>query len=669
MSKDGKTSTSPWRWLWPAAVAVCVVVFYINGVRGQFIFDDVPHIVEKSSLRNWTLSRGLDRSRWCIFASLVLNYRIGELNPANYHLLNIGVHAIAALALYGIARRTLALRNFAEKDSQVLAFAIAAIWAVHPLQTESVTYIIQRCESMMGMFFLLALYALVRGATSSSAAPKLGWYAASVASFVLSTGCKEVAIVFPVVALLYDGMFLEESWSQVVKKRWGLYLAYLPGVIWLLLQLSPFLTGPSSAEEGPSLARAPSVGLSMSITPWMYLRSQPTALLTYLRLSFWPDDLCLDYRMSVVDDPLAIYGYGLIVLLLFATSAWLYWRGSALGWLGLTWFAILAPTSSFVPTADLVVEHRMYLPLASVVVIFVLGIYLAFKRVEEHRALGVAATAMLIVAALGLRTVVRNRDYFDPFHMWQLVAKQRPDNDRAHLNVGYLLMEKNDLEGAGRELELAVKLMPYDYKNLYGYGTFLARTGRKQEAIRHYQAAIESWPGYVLPYMAQGNIAAGEGRYADAIPHYRKALEVSPGHVRASGLLADVLAKSGQFEEAIALCKEILATAPGDLRAQYILGWSLAVADDASLRNGGQAFELAQRVVAATDAGNPDLLEMQALASAEAGQFSLAVASAEKALDLVKESKEERRSERLRWLAEKFRERQKVHFQDLKDKL
>jgi tetratricopeptide (TPR) repeat protein len=311
----------------------------------------------------------------------------------------------------------------------------------------------------------------------------------------------------------------------------------------------------------------------------------------------------------------------------------------------------------------------MYLPLASVVVIFVLGIYLALKRVEEHRALGVAATAMLIVAALGLRTAVRNRDYFDPFHMWQLVAKQRPDNDRAHLNVGYLLMEKNDLESAGRELELAVKLLPYDYKNLYGYGTFLARTGRKQEAIRHYQAAIESWPGYVLPYIAQGNIAAGEGRYADAIPHYRKALEVSPGHVRASGLLADVLAKSGQFEEAIALCQEILATAPGDLRAQYILGWSLAVADDASLRDGSQAFELAQRVVAATDAGNPDLLEMQALASAEAGQFSLAVASAEKALDLVKESKEERRNERLRWLAEKFRERQKVHFQALKDQL
>jgi tetratricopeptide (TPR) repeat protein len=253
--------------------------------------------------------------------------------------------------------------------------------------------------------------------------------------------------------------------------------------------------------------------------------------------------------------------------------------------------------------------------------------------------------------------------------MWRLVAAQHPDNDRAHLNVANLLLGRDDVEGARREYQLAVKLLPHDPKNLYGYGMFLAKTGDKQEAMKYYQLAIEAWPGYVLPYIGQGNIAANEGRFADAAGYYRQALEVSPGHVRANVLLADVLAKSGQFPEAIQQCRKILAALPDELRTQYVLGWSLAVADDADLRHAQEALELTQRVVRATDAGNADFLEAQALAGAEAGQFSQAVASAEKAADLIKDGKDERRAARLQWLAQRFRERKAVHFQELKDKL
>ncbi|HTN73828.1 MAG TPA: hypothetical protein VL096_01225, partial [Pirellulaceae bacterium] len=360
---------------WVVGLLALGIIAFGNGIYGQFIFDDENNIVENAAIRSMPPLTAILNPRGLGTLSFVFNYAVGGVDERGYHLVNIAIHLAAACTLLGVARRTLLLPESAavfREHATFLAFAIAAIWMVHPLQTQSVTYIVQRLEALMGLFFLLTLYCTLRGATAERAG--WVWYVGAVASFGLSLLSKEVAIVAPVVVLLYDRMFLAKSWAEVVNRRWGLYLAFVPGMFWLLSMLSGSL---APALDADATATDSAVGFGLSfMTPWNYLRSQPAVLLHYVRLSFWPSQLCLDYLWQIESNPWRIYGFGLIIVVLVLGSIGLYFRRQPVGFLGLAFFLVLAPTSSFVPIADLAFEHRMYLALAPLVTLVVLGGYL-----------------------------------------------------------------------------------------------------------------------------------------------------------------------------------------------------------------------------------------------------------------------------------------------------
>src|SRR5690349_7290498 len=161
------------------------------------------------------------------------NYAVSGLNTWSYHLTNLVIHVSAALVMFGILRRTLQgarLRGEYGTQANGLAAAVAVCWAVHPLQTESVTYIIQRMESMMGLFLLLTLYCLIRGDDSPR---RVGWYATAVVCSTLGMGSKETMVVAPIIVLLYDRIFLVASWRELCKKRSALYAGLAAS--WLVL--------------------------------------------------------------------------------------------------------------------------------------------------------------------------------------------------------------------------------------------------------------------------------------------------------------------------------------------------------------------------------------------------------------------------------------------------
>ena len=166
--------------------------------------------------------------------SLALNYAVGGCDVLGYHLTNLAIHLAAALLLFGIVRRTAAtfpgLRQGPTAPATFIALAIALLWAVHPLQTESVTYIVQRAESLLGLFYLLTLYCFLRGAASDRA---IFWYAGSVLACLLGMATKEVMVSAPLVVLLYDRTFLAGSVGEAWRRRWAYYLAL--AVTWLLL--------------------------------------------------------------------------------------------------------------------------------------------------------------------------------------------------------------------------------------------------------------------------------------------------------------------------------------------------------------------------------------------------------------------------------------------------
>ncbi len=207
----------------PVAVVLIVIValaVYANSFRGPFIFDDEQSILQNPSIRRlWPIWGPLNppkggwpvQSRPIMNLSLALNYALFGLDVRGYHGFNLTIHVLGALLLYGIVRRTLslpALRDRFGKVAAQLALAAALIWTVHPLQTESVTYVIQRTESIMGLFYLLTLYCVIRGACS---ARPVGWCLSAVVACALGMASKEVMVTAPVIVLLYDRSFLARS--------------------------------------------------------------------------------------------------------------------------------------------------------------------------------------------------------------------------------------------------------------------------------------------------------------------------------------------------------------------------------------------------------------------------------------------------------------------------
>ncbi|MCE9525552.1 MAG: tetratricopeptide repeat protein [Planctomycetales bacterium] len=533
-------------------LVVIVACVFANGLTTPYMFDDVYWIRDNPAIRTlWPLSSA---RRPLGYYSLQLDYAVHGNGVFGYHAVNIAIHAAAAVVLCLLVRETLKLGRFSKSavNAKWFAFAVALLWAVHPLQTSSVTYIIQRFESLMGLGFLLCLYGVLRGATSEGRSSRWMWYAVAWLAYCGSIASKEIAAVCPLVVLLFDRAFLAGNWRGAMKQRWPLYLAFLPPLAWLAMTMRGTL-GDDGTNAGFGYE---------GVTPWEYLRSQGGVILHYLRLSFWPDSLCLDYGWPVATSPLAIYLPGAIVLALLLAAAWALWKQPALGFLGMSFFLILAPTSSFMPIADLAFEHRMYLPLAVVVILALLVLnWLLAKKLEDEAA---RRKWFLVItgccaAALSVRTAVRNLDYSSPYAMWAKVARQNRHNARAHTNLAFLL----------------------------------DAVGKKAEAVQHLEAAMQETPKYARAYSFRADMLAKQGETAAAIKLYREALQIHPRYITAHLHLAKVLLiQKKDYAGTLAAAHAVQQIDPASREAAKLIARVRATAVDPKFQNPAEAVEL-----------------------------------------------------------------------------
>src|SRR6185295_14223299 len=252
-------------------------------------------------------------------------------------------------------------------DARALATIVALIWLIHPLQTQSVTYIYQRLESLMTLFYLATLYAFVRGTRSPQ---PLAWYALSVICSALGMATKEVMVTAPLAVLWYDRVFVAADWKELFRRRWFYY--FLLAGTWLVLGLVMFMNSARYGRDGV---------LDVSgISPLGYGLNQPPAILHYLRLAFFPYGLCLEYREKLSHDPWQLGPPLVVLLVMLASTLWAMVRWPALGLAAGMFFLVLAPKSSIAPLRDLVYEHRMYLPLASVILLTVLTAHAIWRQ-------------------------------------------------------------------------------------------------------------------------------------------------------------------------------------------------------------------------------------------------------------------------------------------------
>ncbi len=505
--------------------------------------------------------------------------------------MNLALHLGVAFALFFFARRLFSSPALAERhrsSSGPLALAIALLWTVHPLQTESVTYVVQRAEMLGALFYLLTLLAVARCIEAPSPTSTRGWGAAAVAFCLLGMASKETLATAPLVALAMDRIFFSPSWRTVWQARRGLYLALTS--TWIFQAALVFS---SSGRKG-------TVGFALSIPWWEYALTQPYYLCRYLALSLWPGPLVFDYGSYVARSPGEIVPYAVLVLALVALTVVALRRRPALGFLGLAFFALLGPTSSVVPVVTQTgAEHRMYLPLAAVVALAVLGVHALARsaRLRGHPMAPRIATALLVAVtlALGARTVLRNRDYQDEITLWQGVVDRWPHSSRAHNYLGMALADARRPEEAILHYEEALRLSPNEVEVHSNLGSALTKVGRPQEALAHCERVLQLKHDYAPGQNGCGLALAALGRGPEAMAHYEQALRLSPDLAEAHNNLGKALAETGRIADAVSHYEKALALEPDLAEAHNNLGMVLTGAGkfQEAVQHFARALELA----------------------------------------------------------------------------
>jgi len=603
-------------------IALAAVAAYGNTFGGGFIYDDLRSIVENPTIRRlWPLGRVLSPpcagetvgGRPLLNLSFAVNYALGGLDVRGYHATNLAIHLAAALLLFGILRRTFLtppLRDRFGKAALPLALACALIWVVHPLHTESVTYVAQRAESLMGLFYLLTLYCVIRGTgtvpffaanrviSPSSVTGEKGdcppmrlhfrplsqreremlgprplfWYVTAVLACLGGMATKEVMVTAPLVVLLYDRTFLAGSFSAALRRRWVLYLGL--AATWGLLAYLLFSTRLVFRQEEMG-----------SPSAWQYARTQPGVILYYLRLSIWPGPLCMDYEWPVAGSTGEILPGAVALAILLGVILWGLMRKKAWGFPAAWFLLILAPTSSILPLNQLAQEHRMYLPLAAVVVMAAAGGYDLWGRLLQPAVSGSGAAVVrwmapwaalaAVLLALGAVTLLRNSDYRSPLAIAKDAVKKRPNSFFAHNILGKALTEAGEIDEAIAHYTAALRLKP-DYATAHNnLASALFSKGRVTEAIRHYQQALCLKPSYADAHNNLANVLAVVGRTDEAIEHYRQALRLKPDYL-AHYNLGLVLAGLGKIDEAIEHFEEASRLESDDADAHFHLANALA---------------------------------------------------------------------------------------------
>lgn len=583
-----------WLLLAASTLLVAIALAYGNATSGPFVFDDTPTMVENASIRQLATAlsppnHGLPvTGRPVANLTFAINYALGGLDPRGYHVANIVLHGLNALLLFGLVRRTLALGRLRESRAGVFfGWAVALVWAVHPLTTAAVTYVSQRAEVLMALCYLATLYTFSRALRSPR--PTL-WLALSASVCWLGMATKEVMATAPLVVLLYDRTFGARTFLGALRTRWAYYLA---------LAASWGVLGYLTATNG---GRGGTAGFAIGITPWTYALTQCDALVHYLRLAFWPSPLVFDYGGTrLITDPLRVTPQAILLVILGVATLVALQRKPAVGFVAASWFLILAPTSSIVPVADTMFEHRMYLPLAAVVTVVVDAAW----RWLGHRALW----GVLICIPLAITTARRNEDYRSEVALWADTVAKQPDNVRAHYTLGVALAAEGRLDEALSEFETALHLDPKSAPAHNGLANVLTKLGRYNEAIASYEAALRTAPSAeahnnlanVLLRVGQGsaarhhyeaalrlredladahnnlgNLLAQSREFPAAVLHYQAALKLRPDLADAHANLGNVLAQSDRLDEAIRHYEAAIKARPGFADAHFNLATTFA---------------------------------------------------------------------------------------------
>lgn len=578
-----------------AALVVAVGLAYANGLNGTWHWDGVvqvehnPKLAEIPSMGEVVGSaRGVGELTFRLNG--VVNVWLGReaADPLGFLLVNVAIHLGAVLLVFGIARRTLGRPVFGPKvreHAAAIGFVIALLWAVHPLNTQAVVYIVQRYESLMGLCLLAAVYSHVRAHDARDAGRQVAWHAATLLAIVVGFRVKQVIVVTPVLLLAWDWVFVRRAEAGDVSRRavWRAWYA----VVGLMVLVGAVLAARQALRAGGS------AGL-FAVESTRYALAQPGVVLHYLRLVVWPDPLVFHYLWLPpqlrAQDAAYIATTAVPVLLLAGLTGWMLWRRHWTGFVGAWFFVILAPTSSVIAITDVCVEHRMYLPgiavLAAMVGGAVAGLFLLMGRSDKAAETGPRMAllgAVVVALLLGVRTYIRNVDYSTYTSIWLANIRDHPQGPEGYLMLAITYDRHGELDMAVDAYQVAAAMRPEHAASQFALGFALRRrylaTGNREDlkgAVEALHKAAESRPEDA-EYQRVFTVALAEaGLWGGAVPRLEKRVAAGLAETSEVFYLATGYAATGRLAEAVATLDEAIGRDPEDVRFHALRGQVLA---------------------------------------------------------------------------------------------
>ena len=547
-------------------IAVVITVAYSNCYRAPFAFDDRTSIVENETNQNpanFLSFEGFFKIRNLVNLTFALNYRFGGLNSVRFHVVNVIIHLVSSLLVYFLCRLLLRrLSSFSQQTTSLAALFGALIFAAHPLQTQAVTYIVQRYASMTAMFYLAAVYLYVNARIefrSRQRQPDTNHglirhpvilFILSVLCGLLAVLCKSNATTLPGCVLFIEYIMFEKTWPHWKKKLWWFVPVFFLWALYVLYSAAFFsrmgVSG-SLLEDVSDLAR-----MQTRVSRWRYLCTQFNVLVIYLRMLVLPVGQNLDhmyqFKKGFFDGltPLAF----LLLTGVATTAVWVRKKHPAIA-LGVGWFVIThAIESSIIPISDAMFEHRNYLPMFGFVLAATYCLTMLASQFSRRHLIPATAAAGIIIA-LSAATVARNNVWCDSTRLWTDVIDKSPHNHRAYYNLGLAFSKRGDKEKSASLYRRAIEEKPGFAEAHYNLGQLLEDGGDVEKTIALYKKAISLNSRYKEAYNNLANLYRELGRPREAIPVYLKVLELEPNYAKALHNLGLSYADIGKTDKAI----------------------------------------------------------------------------------------------------------------------
>lgn len=562
-----------------AILACFTALIYYPTLWYGFIFDDLPTITNYIHIKEFNpVALFFSSPRWIPRVLDQITYRFWDIQPFAYRIVNLALHMSCGVLLFFLVLnfvRRLERFSWMQERAYLIASLVSALFLLHPVQTQTATYIIQmRLEGLVTLFTLLVLTTFIKAVDASSERICWVWYGASLVLTAFAAGTKEIIVVMPFLVLIVDWFFIAQGDLQNLKTRWKMHLGYFTTLFGMLaffgLLRMRTLTSLVGAAVHNNRGNILTGGFEQPITFFPFFISQFKVLLHYLFIFIWPFNLSFDYEVKLAT---SIFSVDVIIpVLLFigiARGMWLLWKRDKAHPInfGLVWFFLATlPRTSIFPSTELICDYKTYIASPGVFFMFALGIMWLFGYIinnikvsdEEHTDELVWPMLGILVIALGCMTWNRNHVWSSELNFWKDVVEKAPGKARGYNNYAVALMELGNVDEAIKQFENAVARDAWYAEPHINMATIWHSRGQRDRAMAHYQRAFEIGEGHPELFHNLGLFHLEEKAFDKAQACFEKAIELRPYYSRALCQLGKLYQLQGKPNEASACFERAL---------------------------------------------------------------------------------------------------------------